>query len=244
MKLLSSLVLACTVACAAPAMADQPSPAAVASKLKEMYPQRQFGPVAHSPIPGLYEVVTGDSLSYVDGTGTYLLYGGQLMNFKLGVNVSEQRLNELNRIEPDQLPLADAIKLVKGNGKRVLFVFADPNCAFCKKLEADLQGVDNVTVYTFLYPILQGSREKASSVWCSANRLKAWDDHMVRGVPPVPGSCDTPLERNIALGQRFRVTGTPTMFSADGRRMAGAVGAAALNAFLDAPAAVAKVAAR
>jgi thiol:disulfide interchange protein DsbC len=243
MKLISSIVLACAAAFAMPAFAEQPSVAAVAAKLKELYPQRQFGPVAHSPIPGLYEVVTGDSLSYVDGTGTYLLYGGQLMDFKRGINLSEQRLGEINRIDPAQLPLADAIKVVKGNGKRILYVFADPNCGFCKKLEGDLQGVDNVTVYTFLYPILQGSREKSVNVWCAADRQKAWDDALLRGVPPAAATCDNPVERNLALGQKYRVTATPTMVATDGRRLAGAVGAAGVNAFLD-TAAAAKVAAK
>ncbi len=243
LPVLSLVVALASTALPQAVQAQQTTPAAVAAKLKEHYPQRQFGAVAHSPIPGLYEVVTGDSLSYVDATGTYLLYGGQMFDYKRQVNLTEQRLNEINKIEPSQLPLGDAIKMVKGDGRRILYVFADPNCSFCKKLEADLHGVDNVTVYTFLYPILQGSKEKAAGIWCSTDRLRAWDDQMVRGMGPLPGVCENPIERNIALGQRFRVTGTPTMFSADGRRLAGAAGAAGVNAFLDAPAA-AKVAAK
>lgn len=212
---------------------------ALDAKLKEMYPNRQFGPISSTQIPGLFEVATGDTLSYVDSTGTYFLFGGQLVDFKQQINITEKRLGELNKIDAASLPLGDAIKVVKGNGKRVLVVFADPNCAFCKKLEGDLQGVDNVTIYTFLYPILTNSKDKAAHVWCAVDRAKTWDDLMVRGTQPFPNACDNPVDRNLALGQRLRVTGTPTMFSADGRRLAGAVGLAGVNAFLDASAKVA-----
>lgn len=214
--------------------------AALAAKLKEMYPGRPFGAVAPTPIAGIFEVGTGDKLSYVDASGTYFLFDGQLVDFKQQVNLTEQRLGVLNKIDASSLPLTDAIKMVKGNGQRVLFVFSDPNCPYCKKLETDLKDVDNVTVYTFLYPVLQGSKEKAAHIWCSSDRLKTWQDVMLQGAQPVPGACDNPVERNYALGQRMRVSGTPTMYSMDGRRIVGAVGVTALNSFLDAS----KVAAR
>lgn len=216
------------VSSAAPAVA-----ADMRAKLQSMYPQRVIGPVATTQIPGIFEVLTDDKISYVDASGKYWLFNGQLVDLPAQVNITEVRLGEVNRIDPRTLPLGDAIKMVKGKGERTLFVFADPNCGFCKKLEADLKDMDNVTVYTFLYPILRNSREPAAHVWCSSDRAKTWDDLMVRGVQPLPGACDTPLERNLALGQRLNVTGTPTMFSADGRRLAGAVGAAGVNAFLN-----------
>lgn len=203
------------------------------AKLQAMYPQRVVGPVATTQIPGVFEVLTGDKISYVDASGKYWLFNGQLVDLPAQVNITEQRLGEVNRIDPRTLPLGDAIKLVKGKGERTLFVFADPNCGFCKKLETDLKDMDNVTVYTFLYPILRNSKEPATHVWCASDRAKTWDDLMVRGVQPAPGACDTPLERNLALGQRLNVTGTPTMFSVDGRRLAGAVGTAGINAFLN-----------
>ncbi|MDO8277009.1 MAG: DsbC family protein [Burkholderiaceae bacterium] len=203
------------------------------AKLQAMYPQRVIGPVATTQMPGIFEVLTGDKISYVDASGKYWLFNGQLVDLPAQVNITEQRLGEVNRIDPRTLPLGDAIKLVKGKGERTLFVFADPNCGFCKKLETDLKDMDNVTVYTFLYPILRNSKEPATHVWCASDRAKTWDDLMVRGVQPAPGACDTPLERNLALGQRLNVTGTPTMFSVDGRRLAGAVGTAGINAFLN-----------
>jgi thiol:disulfide interchange protein DsbC len=243
-KLLSlavlSLGLAAGQAAAQNTKGALPSPdaqaAAVAAKLKELYPTRPFGAVVPTPISGMFEVTTGDKLSYVDASGTYFLFDGQLVDYKRQVNLTEQRLSELNKIDPATLPLADAIKVVKGNGKRVMYVFSDPNCQFCKKMEVNLKDVDNVTVYTFLYPILQGSKDKAAHVWCANDRAKSWDDLMLRSVQPLPIACDNPIVRNIALGQRLRVSGTPSTFAADGRKLGGAVGAAAVNAFLDAPA--------
>ena len=236
MKFLSSFALALAVVVAAPAYAQPPSPASVAAKLRENFPERPFGAVAATPIPGLFEVVTGDSISYVDATGTYIIFGGKMVDYKKQVNMTEQRLGEVNKIDPKQLPVADALKIVKGNGQRVLYLFTDPNCPYCKKLETeDLKSVENVTIYTFLYPILgQGSRDKVEHLWCSKDRAKAWADLMLRGVAPPAVACDTAaVTRTVALGQQLRVSSTPTMFAADGRRLAGAVGATALNSFLD-----------
>lgn len=209
------------------------TPASVAAKLKDLYPTRQFGPVATSPIPGLFEVITGDSISYVDSTARYLLFSGQLIDYKEQVNLTEKRLSEVNKIDVATLPLADALKTVKGNGQRKLYVFEDSNCSFCKKFETDIQALDNVTIYTFLIPMLPNSKEKSIAVWCSADKNKAWEDLMLRGNTPVPGNCDNPLDRNQALAQKVRITGTPTTFAPDGRRLAGAVGLPAITAFID-----------
>lgn len=234
MKAFRALALVSALVAAAPVIhAVQPGAAEVAAKLKALYPDRPFGPVEKTQIPGLYEVQTGDSLSYVDATGTYIIFGGKMVDFKRQVNLTDQRLGEVNKIDPTQLPLGDAMKIVKGTGERVIYLFSDPNCPYCKKLETDdLKGVENVTVYTFLYPILQNSKEKSEQIWCAPNKEKAWADWMERGVNPVPVACNNPLERNVELGRKLRVTGTPTIFSADGRRLAGAVGAQALNSFL------------
>jgi thiol:disulfide interchange protein DsbC len=180
--------------------------------------------VAPSPIPGLYEVNLGSQMMYSDATGNYVLTG-DLIDTRSRTNVSEQRLAELNKIKFADLPLGDAVKVVKGDGSRKIAVFSDPNCPYCKRLESTLKQIDNVTVYTFLYPVLSAdSNVKSKAVWCSADRGRAWEDWMVREKAPAGAGCDTAaIDKNLALGQKLGVIGTPTIFLIDGRRLPGAV---------------------
>ena len=140
-------------------------------------------------------------------------------------NLTEERMNKLTAISFDQLPLDLAFRKVKGKGTRKLAYFGDPNCGYCKKFEQDLTKIDDVTLYIFLYPVLgQDSMDKAKSVWCSKNRVKAWDDLLVNGIAPTgPGSCDTPIDKILAFGRSKNISGTPTMFFVDGTRVPGAI---------------------
>jgi thiol:disulfide interchange protein DsbC len=141
-------------------------------------------------------------------------------------NITEKRLLDLTSIKWENLPLDAAVKTVRGNGKRMLAIFSDPNCPYCKRFEKDLAKVDDVTIYTFLYPILsQDSHEKSKAVWCSADKAKAWNDLMLNGTMPPAGRCDTPIEANLALGHKYRVTGTPTLVFANGERVPGVIAA-------------------
>ena len=187
--------------------------------------------IAKSPIAGLYEVNLGTQIVYSDASGNYLLLG-DLVDAKTRRNLTDARLAELNRIDFASLPLADAVKVVKGDGSRKIAVFSDPNCPYCHQLENTLKSIDNVTVYTFLYPVLsQDSTTKAKSIWCSADRAKAWESWMLdRRAPSAAGTCDTAaIARNLTLGEKMNVTGTPTIFLADGRRLPGAVQADRLD---------------
>ncbi|HEY1608561.1 MAG TPA: DsbC family protein [Paraburkholderia sp.] len=192
--------------------------------------------IAKSPIAGLYEVNLGTQIIYSDATGDYLMLG-DLVDAKTRHNLTEARLAELNRIDFTSLPLADAVKVVKGNGSRKMAVFSDPNCPYCHQLENTLKSIDNVTVYTFLYPVLSAdSTTKAKSIWCSTDRATAWESWMVdRHAPSAAGTCDTAaIGRNLTLGEKMNVTGTPTIFLADGRRLPGAVQADRLDHELNA----------
>ncbi|ACR27629.1 DsbC family protein [Burkholderia glumae] len=187
--------------------------------------------ITKSPIPGLYEVNLGSQIVYSDAAGDYVLLG-ELVDTKSRKNLTEARMAEINKVDFASLPLGNAIKVVKGNGARKIAVFSDPNCPYCKRFESTLQSMDNVTVYTFLYPVLTpDSTVKSKAIWCASDRAKSWEGWMINHQPPAgAGNCDTTaLEKNLALGRSLNVRGTPTIFLADGTRLPGAVSADELN---------------
>lgn len=184
--------------------------------------------VTKAPIPGLYEVrVNGFEIFYTDEQGNYLLQGN-LIDVKERRNLTEERIEKLSQVDFDKLPAKDAIKIVRGNGKRRLAVFADPNCGYCKQFERDLTKVDNVTIQLFLYPVLgPDSVVKSRNIWCAKDKAKTWDDWMQRGVAPAAAECDTAaLTRNREFGQKYNISGTPTLIFSDGSRTPGAIPAA------------------
>ena len=180
--------------------------------------------VGKTPMPGLFEVRVGTDLYYTDAEGNFLLHG-QLIDTKRQLNLTEERQEKLLAIDFAALPLKDAFTIVRGNGKRKIALFEDPNCGYCKRFERDLQKVDNVTIHMFLYPILgPDSTEKSRNLWCSKDKGKAWQDWMVRDTLPAAATCDTAaLTRNIEFGRKYKITGTPTMVFADGTRVPGAI---------------------
>ena len=180
--------------------------------------------VSPAPISGLYEVIIGNEIVYTDASGKYLIQG-EVVELATGKNITEQRQADLNRIKWSDLTPANAIKNVRGNGSRQLAVFSDPNCGYCKRLEKSLQQLDNVTIYTYLIPILSpDSAQKSKQIWCSADPYKAYMDWMINGITPSgKGDCSTPLDKNMAFAKTYGVTGTPTLFFTDGSRFPGAV---------------------
>jgi len=184
--------------------------------------------VRKTPVAGLFEVrINGFEIYYTDEQGNYLMQGN-LIDVQARKNLTEERVEKLTAVDFDKLPVKDAFKLVRGNGKRKLAVFEDPNCGYCKQFERDMKTVDNVTVYLFLYPVLgPDSNVKSRDIWCSKDKAKAWNDWMTAGVRPETGSCDTAaLQRNIEFGRKYNITGTPTLIFADGTRAPGAIPAA------------------
>ncbi len=182
--------------------------------------------VTKSPIPGLYEVRVGVEIYYTDENGNYLIEG-QLLETKTRTNLTEARVAKLTAIDFASLPLKDAIVWKQGDGSRKLVVFADPNCGYCKRFEREVRAAKDITIYTFLYPILGGdSPDKSRNIWCAKDRGKTWVDWMVEGaVPPkVIGDCDSSaLQRNAALGRKHKVNGTPALVFKDGKRVPGAM---------------------
>ena len=183
--------------------------------------------VTKSVVPGLYELRVGTDILYTDENGNYLIEG-QLIETKTRANLTEQRIAKLTAIDFKTLPLKDAMVWKQGTGERKLVVFADPNCGYCKKFEKDLQAVKDVTVYTFLYPILGGdSPEKSKAIWCAKDNTKAWRDWMIKGTLTTDSpQCDTSvLQRNVALGRKYRINGTPGLVFEDGKHQPGAASA-------------------
>lgn len=232
MKLMKTVLIAATLAATLSATAQE---ATIRKNLGERIPQLQkIDEVTKSPMPGLFEIrVNGTEIYYTDAEGNFLLQGN-LIDTKQRRNLTEERVDKLTAISFDALPLKDAFTIVRGNGKRKLAVFADPNCGYCKKFERDLLQVDNVTVHLFLYPILSAdSNEKSRHIWCAKDKAKAWLDWMVRDQLPKAASCDSAaIERNIEIGRKYKIGGTPTLVFADGSRVPGAIGAAEVEKHL------------
>jgi thiol:disulfide interchange protein DsbC len=225
MKRLLSPLMACALLLASTAWSQE---ATIRKNLGERIPQlKQIDEVSKSQISGLYEIrVNGNEIYYTDAEGNYLVQGN-LIDTRQKRNLTEERIEKLSAIAFDALPFKDAFTIVRGNGSRKLAVFEDPNCGYCKRFEKDLQKINNVTVYMFLYPILgPDSGEKSKNIWCAKDKAKAWQDWMVRDVTPAAASCDSAaITRNVELGRKFKITGTPTLVFADGSRVPGAVGA-------------------
>jgi thiol:disulfide interchange protein DsbC len=180
--------------------------------------------VNKTPMPGLYEVRVGTDLYYADAEGNFVIHGS-LIDAKQQRNLTEERQEKLLQVPFDALPVKDAFTVVRGNGKRKIAIFEDPNCPYCKHFERDLQKVDNVTVYMFLYPILgPDSDDKSRNLWCAKDRPGAWLDWMLRGKAAPEAKCDVAaVTRNVEFGRKYRLTGTPTMILPDGRRVPGAI---------------------
>ncbi len=239
MKNLASLAAALLLALPLAAAAQDAE--AIKSALKKKFPDAPIEAVRKVPYGNLYEVIGQGEILYTDGETSFLIVGGSLIDAKTRENVTEQRMRQVNAIAFDSLPLDSAIKIVRGNGSRRVAVFEDPNCGYCKRLERDLAGVKDLTMYVLLYPILSpDSLEKSKAVWCSKDRAKAWLDLMLKDERPAAANCDTPIDKVLAYGQSKRISGTPTMIFEDGERLPGAVPMAQFEQRLkDAKAAVA-----
>jgi thiol:disulfide interchange protein DsbC len=187
--------------------------------------------VTKTPYAGLFEVRVGSDILYTDEKANYLFIGN-VIDARKSVDLTKLRTDELSKVKFADLPFDQALKTVMGNGKRVIAIFEDPNCGYCKRFRKTLQGVENITVYTFMYNILsEDSVVKSKDIWCSADKNKAWDDWMLNGkaAATAAAGCAAPHDKILALGKKLRITGTPTIFFTDGSRLPGAVDVKALE---------------
>lgn len=231
-------VLACTVplanaedASVAPAQGatagpQSPEAAAIRKSLEQKFPGAQIRHVAKSPYFGLYEVLLDDNLVYTDPATAYV-FVGSMYDTATKQNLTEATSRKLNRVAMNKLPYDLAFKRVKGDGSRKLVIFSDADCPFCHRLEKEIQGLDNVTIYTFLFPIDQlhpDAARKSKQIWCAADKVKAWDEYFASGkLPDNKGDCGDPVAKTQALGQSLRINATPTLVFADGTLIPGAL---------------------
>ncbi|MDP3252048.1 MAG: DsbC family protein [Hydrogenophaga sp.] len=232
MKLFRTLLLAALAALSLGALAQE---AAIRKALVERLPNLpNIEEVTKTPVPGIWEVrLAGNRLLYSDNSGNYI-FQGALIDARNRVNLTEARIGQLTAIDFKDLPLKDAFKLVKGKGTRQMAVFEDPNCSYCKRLHRELAKIDDLTIHVFLIPVLgDDSVEKTQRIWCAKDKSKTYAGWMLNNQPPEPASCDTAaIERNSKLASDHGISGTPTLFFTNDKRVPGFITADRIEAML------------
>ena len=238
--LLAALLAASSYAGDAPVdVAKAMAAKAIAEKLKQRYPATRIDQVLPSPLPGIYEVVMGRNVAFSDAEGRYFIFG-HLYDMQSQRDLTAERKESLARVDWSALPLENSIKFVNGKGERVLAVFSDPDCPFCKKVEAELARLDNATLYLFPYPIQSlhpNAAAKSAAIWCAPDRARAWREAVAGVKTPSAATkdeCVVPIAANVALAERLGINGTPTLIARDGRLLPGAASAERISAWLDA----------
>lgn len=223
-------------ALASAAVADE---GAIRRMIEGKLPGAKVQSVQKLPVSGLYEVVVaardGPAVYYVDDKAT-AIFVGDIFEAKSGRNITEERKRKLSAIRWDSLPFEWAVTSKRGDGRRKIAIFSDPNCPFCKRFEKDLAKLDDITIHIFLYPVIkQQSVTLTRSVWCSKDRAKAWDDLMLRDIQPAAApDCETPIQQIVELGRKLGAKSTPTWFLENGDRHQGANPLAEVTRLLDA----------
>ena len=208
----------------------------IAANLKQRYPATHIDQVVPSPLTGLYEVVMGRNVAFSDAEGRYFIFG-HLFDMQSQRDLTAERKEALAKIDWSVLPLENSIKFVSGKGERALAVFSDPDCPYCRKVEAELAKLDNVTIYLFPFPIQSlhpNAVAKSTVIWCAKDRAQAWRDALTGGKLVGKGDCENPIAANVALAERLGINGTPTLIAGDGRLLPGAASADRISAWLDA----------
>ena len=224
--------------CALPALAGE---AEIRQVMKAKFPNMRVDGIQAAPMPGLFEVrfatQEGPQIVYTDAQANFLIIDGNIVDSKSGRNLTEERLQKLSAIEFSALPLELAVKVQRGSGKRVLAMFSDPYCPYCRRLEQSLLQIEDLTVYVFMYPVIRpDNADHSRAVWCSSDRAKAWLELAANETPKVPAagaSCANPVDKVLELGRSLRISGTPTLFFANGERAGGGMPLGQLRAKLD-----------
>ncbi len=208
-------------------------------RLRGLYPATRFTSVTTTPVSGLFEVVMGRNMAFTDATGRHFVFG-HLFDMQTQSDLTAERKAALSRIDFSTLPLQNSIKYVQGKGQRTLAVFSDPDCPYCKRVEAELAKLDNATIHVFPYPIQSlhpDAAARSAAIWCAPDRAQAWRQVMTGGAVPKMATrdeCIVPIAANVALAERLGIHGTPTLLALDGRLLPGAATAEKISAWLNA----------
>jgi thiol:disulfide interchange protein DsbC len=233
LKRLVSLASVLALLAAAASNADE---ASIRRAVQAKFSGAEVQSVTKLPYLGLYEVVISNEIVYTDENFEYIIYEGNIIDTKTDRNLTAERKRKLAMIPFNELPLDLAFKRVKGKGERKMAVFSDPDCPFCKRIEGDLAKLDNVTIYMFLFPIDSlhpQASDKAKRIWCSPDKVKAWEDYLNRGIAPTAApTCDNPVDKLVEFGARRGINATPTLVFANGDRVPGAISAAQIEKLL------------
>lgn len=231
-RLITALVFSVGLGVAGTAQAQSTDYPEVRQKLEATFVDIAIDEIRPTPFPGLLEVRIGNELVYVNPEVDFLMQGS-LVDVKQRIDLTSQRKEELNKVDFSQLPLDKAIKTVKGDGSRQMVVFEDPNCIYCKKLHTEIKDMDNVTIYSMMYPILSpDSATKAESIWCAENPNQALSDWMLSGTEPTARTCEHPIKDILTAGMSMDIRGTPAIIFEDGSRISGFLPKAQLEAKL------------
>jgi len=237
--MLNRLISLCALLLLAASTLVSADEASIRKAAQAKFPRANVQAVTKMPFMGLYELIVNGEVVYSDENFDYIIYEGNIIDVKNDRNFTEERKRKLATIPFEDLPLDLAFKKVKGKGERKMAVFTDPDCPFCKRIEGDLAKVDNVTIYMFLFPIDSlhpNATDESKRIWCSADRNKAWDDYMQKGVAPSAApTCDNPVDRLVQFGTQRGINATPTLVFGNGDRVPGAISASQIEKLLSAP---------
>lgn len=207
----------------------------VEKNLKNNFPDIAVQSVKTTQLKDIYEVYMGGRIVYTNDDATLFLVG-HLIDLKAQKNLTEESEQILNSIDVKTLALDQAIKHVKGNGERTLYIFSDPDCPYCQKLEKELVKINNVTIYLFLYPIASlhpNAVNISKQIWCSKDPYQAWQNYVFNSTKPLQSTnCKTPVDQNIQLAHHLNISGTPSFFLKNGRRISGALSAEQIESLL------------
>ena len=193
----------------------------VKSNLSKQHPKLNIENIQATDMKGIYSGSMDGQVVYLGEDAQHILVGS-MYRLSDQKNLTQDLVLKQNSIDWKKLPLQDAVKSVRGNGKRQIAIFSDPNCPYCKQLETELNKLNDVTIYTFIYPIKNQSIAVSKQVFCEKAPALAWSNLISKGIQPSSKkACANPVDRNLSLGKSLGLNGTPAIIFSNGFKVMG-----------------------